>query len=66
MYTGAVVYFAGIPLLLGSGWGLILSPLFALLFAIRITIEERTLRAGLQGYVDYTAQVRYRLLPGVW
>jgi protein-S-isoprenylcysteine O-methyltransferase Ste14 len=66
MYSGAVVYFAGIPLLLGSGWGLILSPLFVLLFAVRIAIEERTLRAGLEGYVDYTSQVRYRLLPGVW
>jgi protein-S-isoprenylcysteine O-methyltransferase Ste14 len=36
------------------------------LFAIRVTIEERTLRGGLQGYVDYTSKVRYRLLPGVW
>lgn len=66
MYTGAVVFFIGIPLLLGSAWGLIMSPLLALLFAIRITIEERTLREGLPGYSDYTSQVRYRLLPGVW
>jgi protein-S-isoprenylcysteine O-methyltransferase Ste14 len=61
-----VAYFVGIPLLLGSLWGLVLSPLFALLFAIRTTIEERTLRAGLEGYSEYTSQVRYRLLPGVW
>jgi protein-S-isoprenylcysteine O-methyltransferase Ste14 len=66
MYSGAVVYFAGIPLLLGSAWGLILSPLFALLFAIRIAIEERTLREGLAGYDEYMKRVRYRLLPGVW
>ena len=66
MYTGAVAFFVGIPLLLGSDWGLIMSPLLALLFAIRITIEERTLRAGLEGYDDYTSRVRYRLLPGVW
>ena len=66
MYTGAVLFFAGIPLLLGSGWGLVMSPLLAVLFAIRITIEERTLRSGLEGYDDYTSRVRYRLLPGVW
>jgi protein-S-isoprenylcysteine O-methyltransferase Ste14 len=66
MYSGAMLFFAGIPLLLGSVWGLIAVPLLALMFAIRVTIEERTLRAGLEGYVDYTSQVRYRLLPGVW
>jgi protein-S-isoprenylcysteine O-methyltransferase Ste14 len=66
MYTGIVVFFAGVALLLGSGWGLAISPLFAVLFAIRITIEERTLSRGLEGYADYTSQVRYRLLPGVW
>jgi protein-S-isoprenylcysteine O-methyltransferase Ste14 len=29
-------------------------------------LEERTLRAGLPGYADYTARVRYRLVPGLW
>jgi protein-S-isoprenylcysteine O-methyltransferase Ste14 len=41
-------------------------PLFLLLFAIRIRIEERTLREGLPGYAVYVTRVRYRLLPGVW
>ena len=66
MYTGAIVFFIGIPLLLGSPWGLIAVPLLALMFAFRIIIEERTLRAGLDGYIDYTSRVRYRLLPGIW
>ena len=66
MYSGAIAFFIGMPLLLGSAWGLVVSPLFVLLFAIRIGIEERTLRAGLEGYIDYTSQVRYRLLPGIW
>ena len=66
MYTGAIVFFIGMPLLLGSLWGLIASPLLAAMFAIRIGIEERTLREGLDGYIDYTSQVRYRLLPGIW
>jgi protein-S-isoprenylcysteine O-methyltransferase Ste14 len=44
----------------------VLSPLFALLFAVRSGIEERALTAGLPGYNDYATQVRYRLFPGVW
>ncbi|WP_159008729.1 isoprenylcysteine carboxylmethyltransferase family protein [Bradyrhizobium sp. S69] len=66
MYSGAILFFVGIPLLLSSGWGLAISPLFIVLFAVRTGIEERTLIADLPGYGDYTAQVRYRLLPGVW
>ncbi len=66
MYSGTVLFFVGAPLLLGSWWDVALSPLFAVLFAFRIAIEERALRAGLPGYADYTARVRYRLVPGLW
>ncbi|MBB4375980.1 Protein-S-isoprenylcysteine O-methyltransferase Ste14 [Bradyrhizobium sp. Rc3b] len=66
MYSGMVLFFAGVPLLLGSWWGLVMVPILVLLFAIRIGIEERTLRDGLAGYADYAERVRYRLMPGVW
>jgi protein-S-isoprenylcysteine O-methyltransferase Ste14 len=66
MYSGAVLFFIGAPLLLGSWWGLAMSPLFTLLFAVRAGIEERALLAGLPGYADYAARVRYRLVPGLW
>jgi protein-S-isoprenylcysteine O-methyltransferase Ste14 len=66
MYSGTILFFIGAPLLLGSWWGLAMSPLFFLLFAIRADIEERALVAGLPGYADYTARVRYRLVPGLW
>jgi protein-S-isoprenylcysteine O-methyltransferase Ste14 len=66
MYSGTVLFFVGAPLLLGSWWGVATSPLLALLFAARIVIEERALTAGLPGYADYTTQVRYRLVPGLW
>jgi protein-S-isoprenylcysteine O-methyltransferase Ste14 len=66
MYSGMVLFFAGVPLLLGSWWGLVMVPVIVALFAIRIGIEERTLRDGLPGYSDYVTRVRYRLLPGVW
>ena len=66
MYSATVLFLAGIPLLLGSWWGLALSPVFAVLFAIRTRIEEGTLVAGLPDYADYAARVRYRLVPGLW
>jgi len=28
--------------------------------------EDRMLRAGLPGYADYAARVRWRLIPGIW
>jgi protein-S-isoprenylcysteine O-methyltransferase Ste14 len=66
MYSGMILFFAGVPLLLGSWWGLVMAPVIVVLFAVRIGIEERTLREGLPGYSDYMTRVRYRLLPGVW
>ena len=66
MYTSIMLFFIGVPLLLGSWWGLAFAPLFFVMFAIRTRIEERTLVAGLKGYADYTARVRYRLVPGLW
>jgi protein-S-isoprenylcysteine O-methyltransferase Ste14 len=66
MYAGASLMFFGIPMLLGSGWGLALAPAWLLLLALRIPIEERVLRENLAGYDDYARRVRWRLLPGVW
>jgi protein-S-isoprenylcysteine O-methyltransferase Ste14 len=61
-----MLYFLGIPLLLGSWWGVAFAPVFAVLFAIRARIEERALVEGLPDYADYAARVRYRLVPGLW
>jgi len=66
MYSGIMLFFFGVPLVLGSWWGVALAPAFLVLFAVRARIEERALINGLPGYADYAAQVRYRLLPGVW
>jgi protein-S-isoprenylcysteine O-methyltransferase Ste14 len=66
MYSGMMLFFVGVPLLLGSWWGLVIAPVFFLLFAIRTRIEERELMRGLPGYADYAARVRYRLVPGLF
>jgi protein-S-isoprenylcysteine O-methyltransferase Ste14 len=66
MYAGAILFFAGTALLLGSWWGLASVLVFVVLLAIRTFIEEKTLRTGLRGYDDYATEVLYRLIPMVW
>jgi protein-S-isoprenylcysteine O-methyltransferase Ste14 len=55
-----------IPILLGSLWALIPTILVALGTIIRTALEDKTLLEELDGYKEYAARVRYRLLPGVW
>ena len=66
MYIGALIMMLGVPLALGSYWGLLFVPLSVLVFALRILDEERMLTQELGGYREYTQQVRYRLVPHVW
>lgn len=66
MYVGNVILMFGIPLALGSYWGLALLIPAVLLLVARILDEERALVDGLNGYRDYTQRVRYRLMPHVW
>jgi protein-S-isoprenylcysteine O-methyltransferase Ste14 len=66
MYAGGSLLFFGIPMLLGSVYGLALAPAWVLLLALRIPLEERVLRENLDGYEDYAQRVRYRLVPGIW
>ena len=66
LYFGTLFYIAGTSLVLGSWWGLVTVPILALLFGIRIGVEEQTLRTGLNGYDDYARRVRSRLIPFIW
>jgi len=52
--------------MLGSWWGFIPSALGIGTFVLRTALEDRTLRAKLPGYTEFTTRVRYRLLPGIW
>ncbi len=66
MYAGALLYLVGLPLLLGSWWGLVLSPVLILGIGWRAVNEENMLRAELPGYDAYMQRVRCRFVPGVW
>jgi protein-S-isoprenylcysteine O-methyltransferase Ste14 len=66
MYTGALLYFLGVPLLLGSWCGFLLFPLLAIGLGVRAVGEERMLRSRLTDYDIYTRRVRYRFVPYIW
>jgi len=66
IYASGLLSYLGTPLLLGSWYGLALVPVMSALLAIRAVMEERMLKVELDGYREYTARVRYRLLPMVW
>jgi protein-S-isoprenylcysteine O-methyltransferase Ste14 len=66
MYAAAILYFIGVPLLLGSLWALVPVPIFVFGFAWRATTEERVLRQALPDYPTYAERVRFRFMPGVW
>ena len=66
MYAGALPLVTGVPLALGSWWGLCALLVFVPALIWRLMDEERFLRQNLRGYTEYTQNVRRRLLPYLW
>ena len=65
-YVGYITSWLATSLTLGSLWALIPAGLVACLIVVRTALEDRTLQDELEGYKEYAARVRYRLLPGIW
>jgi protein-S-isoprenylcysteine O-methyltransferase Ste14 len=65
-YLGVVIFFFFLPLGLNSLLGYFPYITFVLLFAYRITIEEKVLEKELNGYREYKEQVKKRLIPFIW
>ena len=66
MYFGGLLMFLGMPVALGSWWGLLGLVVMMPALLWRLLDEERFLVKRLQGYSEYRNRVRYRLLPFVW
>jgi protein-S-isoprenylcysteine O-methyltransferase Ste14 len=66
MYVGNVIMMIGIPLALGSYWGLLFVVPGVAVLVFRILDEEKLLTQDLPGYREYAQHVRYRLVPNVW
>jgi protein-S-isoprenylcysteine O-methyltransferase Ste14 len=65
-YISMILFELALSTLLASWWAIIAGGLCAVLFILRTDFEDRTLQTELTGYVDYSRQVRYRLIPGIW
>ena len=66
MYTGGLIMLLGVPLALGSWWGLFTIIPITLVIIWRLLDEEKFLAKNLSGYSEYQNKVRYRLLPFIW
>jgi protein-S-isoprenylcysteine O-methyltransferase Ste14 len=66
MYIGALVMLVGVPLALGSLWGLLAIVPMTLVLVLRLLDEEKFLAKNLAGYSEYQRKVRYHLLPMIW
>jgi len=66
MYAGAFIMLFGVPLALGSWWGLL--PIIPMIIVIvwRLLEEEKFLAKNLSGYSEYRNKVRYRIIPFIW
>ncbi len=65
-YIGGILMAISSSLVLGSLWALIPASIVTILLIIRTYLEDITLQKELQGYNEYSKEVRFRLLPGVW
>ncbi len=66
MYIGALILLAGIPLALGSWWGLVLMIPMTGVIVWRLLSEEAFLASNLPDYATYRDEVHYRLVPFIW
>ena len=66
MYAGVLIMLIGVPLALGSWWGLAILALTTPGLIWRILDEEKVLEKDLSGYKEYEQKVRYRLVPYLW
>ena len=66
MYAAALVLMLGVPLALGSWWGLLAFALGVPALVWRIIDEERLLKRDLPGYAEYAQKAPFRLIPGLF
>ncbi len=65
-YTGGALYMLASGLALGSWWSVLPMLLVVATLIRRTALEDHLLHEKLEGYSDYAARVRFRLIPGVW
>ena len=65
-YVGGILAFLASGLALNSLLLIVPAVILSIVFINRTLVEDRMLQGELAGYPEYAAQVRYRLMPGIW
>lgn len=65
-YAGALLSYWVMPLVLSTLWVYVPVAIVTGLLVLRIVLEEKTLRQELPGYVEFTKETKYRVIPGIW
>ena len=65
-YAGGILSWLASPVFFSSYWGIIPMLLAITASVIRTAKEDQTLQDELPGYREYSQEVKYRLLPGIW
>lgn len=63
---GMIIGTLGFPLLFQSTWSFVPAGLSVINLIVRTHLEDALLTKELDGYREYRAQTRFRLLPGLW
>lgn len=65
-YSGALLFTLASPFALGSWLALYPAVATAAVLVLRTALEDRTLRAALDGYLEFSGRTKWRLVPLVW
>jgi len=65
-YSGALITYIALPFLLESLWTFLPVTLTFIIIFVRTALEDKVLQEKLEGYQNYSQNIRYRLIPGIW
>ncbi len=66
MYAAVILLTLCMPFALGSWLSLVPASLTVVLILVRASLEDKTLHEELEGYTEYAARTRYRIVRGIW
>lgn len=66
MYAATILLFLTMPLVLGSVISFLIFLIYPFIIGIRIKNEEKVLEKELEGYLEYTKKVKYKIIPFIW
>jgi protein-S-isoprenylcysteine O-methyltransferase Ste14 len=66
MYSSTLLLFLSMPIVLGSVYSFAIFLTYPFIIIKRLKNEEELLEKELDGYKEYKAKVKYRLIPFIW